>query len=139
MLELQVELELDSTSFWALDKAINNTVLEFNSQQGLSARKAVLYFLEATCLIPGVFYVDMLRERQILQDYLHGPQHFHSFRHQTLEYRLLLAPGKYRAPTIRQISAKVSVGTQTDISNPTQGELLNFTNRKYSLGWFISA
>ena len=139
MLELQVELETDSTSFWALDKAINSTVLEFNSQNGLSARRAVLYFLEATCLIPGVFNVDMLKERQLLQDYLHGPQHFRSFRHQTLEYRLALAPEKYRAPIIRQISTKVSVGTQTDISNPTEGELLNFTNRKYALGWYISA
>ena len=139
MLELQLELEVESTPFWALDKAIINTVLEFNSQNGLTARRAVLYFLESTCLIPGVFNVDMLRERQLLQEYLHGPQHIQSFRLQTLEYRLVLAPEKYRAPIIRQTSVKVSKGTQTEISNPTEGELLNFTNRQYSLGWFISA
>ena len=139
MLELQMELEIDSTPFWALDKAIINIALEFNSTNGLTARRAVLYFLESTFLIPGVFNVDMLSERQRLQSYIHGPQHSQSLRLQTLEYNLVLAPGKYRAPIIRDTSVKVSVATQTEISNPTQGELLNFTKKDYSLGWFINA
>ena len=136
---LQVELESESTPALALDKAVINIAKEFNSHDGITARRAVIYLLEATTLIPGVFNIEMLQARQRLQDYLHGPQHCQSFKMQTLEYAIAFAPQKYRAPSLKKTSVCASKGTQTEIINPTQGELLNFTNPQYSLEWVLKA
>ena len=138
-IELQIELETDSTPALAIDKAIVNIAKEYNSHDGITARRAVVYILEATTLIPGVFNLEMLQVRQRLQDYLHGPQHCKNFKFQTLEYKISLAPEVYRSPSIRKTSAKVSKGTQTEILNPTQGELLNFNNPQYTLEWVLKA
>ena len=122
-----------------MEKSIINIAKEFNSHDGITARRAVVYLLESSFLIPGVFNVDMLQLRQRLQDYLHGPMHSKVYKMQTLEYPLKLAPEVYRAPSTRRNSLKASKGTQTDLINPTQGELLNFNNRQYTLGWILQA
>ena len=139
MVLLQFEIETESNSFRAIEKAIINTAKAFNSTSELTARTVVIFFLEATTLIPGVFNVDMLRERQILQDYLHGPQHFQSFRKQTLEYKIDLTSDLYRTPAVRRTSNLLSKSTQTELENPAQGEMLNFAQRKFSLEWVLHA
>ena len=139
IIELQIEIEIDSTPFMALDKAITNIVKAYNASDKITARTAVLFIMEATSLIPGVFNIDMLRERQLLQDFLHGAQHFKNFKLQTLEYTITLAPEIYRTPSVRKACNKKDKACQTDIMDPSQGQLLSFNNAEYSLEWVLKS
>ena len=130
-IRLQIESELDSCQQTTLQSAINTLATEFNGE-GLTARQAVIHLMEATCLLPGVFNVQMLSWRQRLQELVHVPASLSGYS--SLNYMLKLS-----ADMVDNKPVKTTVATQTALSNPNMDRITEFVRTKYRLAWILES
>ena len=129
-LQLQINTEKATTQHEALTSAIVNVVKKFRQPDGISARDVVVQLMECTCLLPGVFNVQMLSWRQKLQDLVHNPNPLSSYS--SLQYRISLSPD-----TVNDRLPVRSVATQTSLVNPNSNDLLEFKKRVFHLKWTL--
>ena len=131
LLRLQIEVRIETTQFDAIVSCMKTLVKEFHKPGGITARQAVVNILECTNMIPGIFNLQMLSWRQKLQDILHNPGIVTGFS--SLEYPLLLS-----VEVANGIFTKKSIGTQTTLTDPNGGNILEFKNNRYRLQWVLS-
>ena len=130
-LRLILESEKEGTTVQAVATALVSITNKFRGRKGITAYDAVVQLMEATCLLPGVFNVQMLGWRQKLQMIVHNPS-LPSGR-LGLQYELKLS--KQVAENLPLVK---TVATQTNIVNPNQPNLLEFQTRNFELVWALS-
>ena len=128
-IRLQIESELESCQQKTLQSAIVTMATEFQGE-GITARQAVIHMMEATCLLPGVFNVQMLAWRQRLQELIHEPGTICDFS--SLNY-----PLKLNVDEANNLPRSATVATQTALSNPNCDRILEFCKTKYTLRWVL--
>ena len=124
---LQIETELESSQFQALESMLATLASEFNEGK-LTAKKAVINLMEATTFLPGVYNTQMLSWRHRLQEMVHCKGFLGS---QNLNYLLKLSLESISEP------ASVNTATQTRLTNPNQDHLLAFVNPTFDLKWTL--
>ena len=129
-LRLQLQTQPDTTHGNAIQSTIQQLADDYRSVNGLTARQAVIYLMECTTMIPGVFCVQMLSWRSKLQDIVHHPVPFAGFS--SLQYTLPLSLDEYN-----NVPSKVSVGVQTKLVNPNVNQIAEFHQRQFDLDWVL--
>ena len=130
-LQLQINTQKDTTQHDAIESAITSIITQFRRQDGITAKSAVVFLLESTCLLPGVFNVQMLSWRQNLQDIIHSPAHFVGFSN--LQYKL---PRNFEA--VNDLPQYLTVASQTSLTSPNSSSVLEFQKRQYELKWTLN-
>ena len=128
-IRLKIETQHDTTHFEALKSAIKLIVNLFTTK-GITAHEAVIHLMECTCMLPGVFNVNMLYFRQRLQDMLHNTALFSGWN--SLKYPLLATEND-----VKGIPSTRSITTQTNLVNPNSNEILEFNQRQFHLTWTL--
>ena len=129
-MRLQTETELDTTQANAIQSTIQQLTEDFRSPSGLTARQAVIYLMECTTLLPGVFNVQMLSWRTKLQDIVHHPVPFVGFS--SLQYNLHLS-----FETYNNVPSKATIAVQTKLVNPNSNHIAEFHQRQFDLDWVL--
>ena len=131
-----LRLWIETEHFTSTDNAIASAILaitdRFQQPNGITAKDALVFMLEATCMLPGIFNLQMLSWREKLQSIIHDPEHLLGSR--SLQYKLPLS-----SEVVNGIPTTRSVAVQTVLQNPESGQLLEFVPKTFELEWVLKS
>ena len=130
-LRLLIQTERNTTEASALASAMLDIVIKFQSPTGITAKQTVVQLMEATCMIPGIFTLQMLSWRHRLQDLVHKLDHVPG--RYSLQYKLLLS-----SDLARNLPQTKTVSVQTTLSNPNGHEITEFKHSDFQLQWVLT-